>query len=106
MKDLKVNWSKSQLCLSITVNKVLSKYSVDLSLIKVSTQSRLIFISGIMLKKSGHDLPAHEVMQIVEELSLFASIRTDLKNWTILDDEISYCYETSEKNFNQLKDVA
>ena len=80
--------SKSQ-CTQ-NVRGILNSYGVDLDLLQFSATQRTVFLSGVLLKQNGYDIPAHSLVEMIGELSRFGSIISNLTNWYISLDEIQY----------------
>ena len=53
-------------------------------------------MSGTLLKSNGYDLPAHAILELVKELSEHGYIRSELQNWFLSEERISYIGKTDD----------
>ncbi len=73
-----------------SVRRILLKYQIDLNHLQFSANASSIYFSGQMLKNSGNDIPAQEMLVIVQELAALGTIKSDLQNWFLSNDQIYY----------------
>ena len=72
------------------VRRILLRYKICLINLSFSTTSRTIFLKGYLLKNNGSDLPYNVVQNMVIDLTKHGSIRSDLENWVITNDTVSF----------------
>jgi hypothetical protein len=84
----KGNISKAQ-C-NKKIRTVLLKYNVDLSQLNYSASNKSIYMGGVLLKNNGFDLPAHALLELVQELAEHGHIRSNLENWFLSIESIYY----------------
>lgn len=72
------------------VRRILLRYKVCLINLSYTTTARSIFLKGYLLRNNGSDLPPNVVSTMVRELSRIGRITSDLENWSITNDSISF----------------
>lgn len=72
------------------VKKILVRSKISLACVEFSSNAQSIFLNGKLLKTTGLEVPAHEVISLVTELSTLGSIKTELENWFLTNDSIYY----------------
>lgn len=83
---------------SKAVRRILLKYQIDLTQMSFSANVSSIYFSGLLIKNSGHDLPAHEMLNLVQELGAHGIIKSDLQNWFLSNDQIYYLGDQEENS--------
>lgn len=72
------------------VRRVLLQHQIDLNQLVFRTSARTIYLSGVLLRNTGSDLNAQHILRLIEDLEIIGIIQSDLSNWRISKDSISF----------------
>ena len=79
------------------VRRVLLKYQADLAKMHFSANGRSTYLSGTLVKNSGEDFKSEELLMLAQELAHHGSIKSELDNWYLGIDRISYIGKNEDK---------
>jgi hypothetical protein len=92
------NNGKSRAENSRQLRRVLSRHMVDMGSISFSAGLSSISITGLLIKNDGSEFTMTSVKNLVDDLSAFGTITSDLANWELTGGSI-------RKNSNYFKKV-
>ena len=72
------------------IRTILLRHSVDLTHIQFSASNNALYLAGFLLKNTGADFTNNAVFELAEELFQHGHIRSELQNWYISRERISF----------------
>jgi hypothetical protein len=72
------------------IRTILLRHAVDLTHIQFSASNNALYLAGFLLKNTGAEFTNNAVFELADELFQHGHLRSELQNWYISREKISF----------------